>query len=343
MDRSSDKGIRITDRDRQRFEAMSLFEEELRGQGYHLIAGVDEAGRGPLAGPVVAAACILPEGRTFYGLNDSKKMTEKRREALYGIIRDQALAWSIALVDQGEIDRTNILAATKEAMRRALRELPRKPQIALIDAVALEGLDYPVLAKVKGDALHNVIAAASVLAKVARDRLMVNWDKVYPDYGFAAHKGYGTPQHLEALRLHGPCPLHRRSFLGSIQGPAGEAGSTYAKGWRTEWAVAEDLISKGHTLLEHRLRIEGAGEIDFISCLDDRIYVIECKGRGPGSRSFGGLEEALTPDQIRGIRQAAETWRGGQEALAGHFLEFLYAAVELDRAGRPQSLRYLPF
>ena len=336
------KGIRITERDRLRFEAMARLEGELRDQGYQLIAGVDEAGRGPLAGPVVAAACILPQEPALYGLNDSKKMTVRRREVLYGSIRDQALAWSIAMVDQEEIDRTNILLATREAMRRALRELSRQPQIALIDAVALEGLAYPVLAKTKGDALHNVIAAASILAKVARDRLMVNWDKVYPQYGFAAHKGYGTPQHMEALREHGPCPIHRRSFLGSIR--KGKPGpSSYAKGWRTEWAVAEDLIAKGHTLLEHRLRIEGAGEIDFISCRDDRVYVIECKGRGPGSLSFGGLDQALTSDQVRGIRRAAEAWREGQEAFNTHSLEFLYAAVDLDREGSPQDVRYIPF
>ena len=208
--------IRITARDIERYERMAAFEMSLRKEGYSFIAGVDEAGRGPLAGPVVAAACILPRDINFYGLNDSKKMTLKRREALSAMIREQAVCWSVAMVDQGEIDRVNILEATKEAMRRALLELSRTPEIALIDAVSLRGFHYPVRAIVKGDAEHNVIAAASVLAKVARDQMMLEWDEQYPEYGFASHKGYGTPAHREAIRRLGPCPIHRLSFLSNV-------------------------------------------------------------------------------------------------------------------------------
>lgn len=213
-------GIRITERDRERFRAMGLFEQELREEGFLAIAGVDEAGRGPLAGPVVAAACILPQGVTFYGLNDSKKMTEKRRDYLYELLRGKASAWSIAMVDQGEIDRTDILSATREAMRRALLELPLTPDLALVDAVPIPGLPFPVREEIRGDARHNVIAAASVLAKVARDRMMVNWHEEYPEYGFDSHKGYGTAAHIEVIRRLGPCPIHRRTFLRSILGEA---------------------------------------------------------------------------------------------------------------------------
>lgn len=216
MGNKENSGIRITERDRERFRAMGLLEQELREEGYFAIAGVDEAGRGPLAGPVVAAACILPPGVTFYGLNDSKKMTEKRRDYLYDLLRDKASAWSIAMVDQGEIDRTDILSATREAMRRALLELPLTPDLALIDAVHIPGLSFPIREEIRGDARHNVIAAASVLAKVARDRMMVKWDEEYPEYGFASHKGYGTAAHIEVIRRLGPCPIHRRTFLRSI-------------------------------------------------------------------------------------------------------------------------------
>lgn len=216
MGNKENSGIRITERDRERFRAMGLLEQELREEGYFAIAGVDEAGRGPLAGPVVAAACILPPGVTFYGLNDSKKMTEKRRDYLYDLLRDKASAWSIAMVDQGEIDRTDILSATREAMRRALLELPLTPDLALIDAVHIPGLSFPIREEIRGDARHNVIAAASVLAKVARDRMMVKWDEEYPEYGFASHKGYGTAAHIEVIHRLGPCPIHRRTFLRSI-------------------------------------------------------------------------------------------------------------------------------
>lgn len=211
--------IRITARDIERYERMGAFEARLREAGYRFIAGVDEAGRGPLAGPVVAAACILPEGVNFHGLNDSKKMTVKRREALEILIREKAVAWSVAMVGESEIDRVNILEATKEAMRRALCELSCSPDIALIDAVTLQGFDYPCRALVKGDAEHNVIAAASVLAKVARDRMMVRWDEEFPGYGFASHKGYGTAEHIRAIEEQGPCPIHRLSFLSNILKP----------------------------------------------------------------------------------------------------------------------------
>lgn len=335
--------IRISQRDRDRYQAMAAFESELAERGYQAIAGVDEAGRGPLAGPVLAAACILPPEAKLYGLNDSKKMTPKRREVLYDQIRQEALAWSIAMVDQEEIDRTDILSATKEAMRRALHELPVKPDLALIDAVALEGLDFPVLAKTQGDAKHNVIAAASVLAKVARDRLMVNWDKVYPHYGFAAHKGYGTQAHKEALDRYGPCPLHRKSFLSSFDFKKTKGPTAHDKGWQTEWAVARDLIGRGHSVLAHRFGLPGLGDIDFITARKRRLYVIECKGRGPGTDSYGGVESALREDQIQRIRRLAALWLEDHPAYADWPLTLLYAAVDLDRQGQPGQLDYLPF
>lgn len=336
-------GIRISQRDRDRFCQMDAFEGELRERGYRAVAGVDEAGRGPLAGPVVAAACILPASVQIYGLNDSKKMTAKRRDYLSGVIRAKAVAWAIAGVEAEEIDRTNILQATKEAMRRALAELPRKPDLALIDALALSGLDYPVLAEIKGDARHNVIAAASILAKTARDGIMESWDKIYPQYGFASHKGYGTAAHMEAIRQYGPCPIHRQSFLGGIcpQGPADR--SPYHTGLQVEGLVARDLMARGHSILEHRFALDGIGEIDLITCREETIFIIECKGRGASSQAFGGLGEALEAGQIRRIRQAAACWLDRHADSDNKQVTLLYAAVDLSGKEQSPVITYLPF
>ena len=177
-----------------------------------LVAGVDEAGRGPLAGPVVAAAVILDDLRPIAGLADSKKLTAARREALFDEIRAKALCCSIAEASVEEIDELNILQATLLAMRRAVMGLRLKPVLALVDGNRIPLLDMPAEAIVKGDALVKSISAASILAKVHRDRWCLRLDAQYPEYGFAGHKGYGTPAHLAALKLHGACPEHRRSF-----------------------------------------------------------------------------------------------------------------------------------
>ena len=188
-------------------------ERALRARGFFLIAGVDEAGRGPLAGPVVAAAVILPDGFTLEGLTDSKKISAARREKFYTALTTTAeILWAVASADVEEIDRLNILRATHLAMARALGGLPQKPDHALVDGLPVHGLPVPQTALVGGDTLSLSIAAASIIAKVTRDRLMVGLDEHYPQYGFARHKGYGVRDHLEALRQHGPCPVHRRTF-----------------------------------------------------------------------------------------------------------------------------------
>ncbi len=198
----------------ERYKRMDLIEEDLHRKGYLALAGVDEAGRGPLAGPVVAAACILDPAKPILGLNDSKKLSEKRREALFEQIREEALAYKIKAIAPARIDRINILEATKEAMTLALQELEVKPDFILLDAITLK--DFPPeiqMALVKGDARSNTIAAASILAKVSRDRYMKEMDEQYPCYGFSKHKGYGTKAHYEALNTLGPSPIHRKSFL----------------------------------------------------------------------------------------------------------------------------------
>ena len=189
------------------------YENELYDSGYKLICGVDEAGRGPLAGPVYAAAVILPKGMEIEGLNDSKKLSEKKREELFDVIRDRALYYGISSASVGEIEELNILNATYLAMNRAISMLGTEPELALIDGNRSTGIKIKNICVVKGDARCADIAAASILAKVSRDRLMRELDKEYPQYGFARHKGYGTRLHYEALRKYGPSPIHRLSFL----------------------------------------------------------------------------------------------------------------------------------
>ena len=184
------------------------------------IAGVDEAGRGPLAGPVVAACAVIPLDYPFYYLNDSKKMSEKRREALFEELQKEAIAFGIGIVSPERIDEINILQATYEAMREALKDMEKRfsliPNILLNDAVTIPGVQIPQKAIVHGDAKSLSIAAASVLAKVTRDHIMLKYDELYPEYGFKQHKGYGTKVHREAILTHGPCPIHRRSFLKNL-------------------------------------------------------------------------------------------------------------------------------
>jgi ribonuclease HII len=188
-------------------------ESALRARGFRAIAGVDEAGRGPLAGPVAAAAVILPDHFACEGLDDSKKISASRRDALFKrLTSDTAVIWSVALASSGEIDTLNILRATHLAMRRAVEGLARIPDHCLIDGLPVREFPIPYQAVIKGDGKSLSIAAASIIAKVTRDRLMREIDREFPDYGFAKHQGYGTKVHLEALRNYGPCRHHRRSF-----------------------------------------------------------------------------------------------------------------------------------
>lgn len=195
------------------------FEKAAVNSGFSCICGVDEAGRGPLAGPVCAAAVILPEGAVIEGLDDSKKLTEKKRERLYDVIKKTAVAYSVAYGTLEEIETVNILEATYLAMNRAIEGLNVKPDFALIDGNrAPRGIKIPCETIVKGDSKSMSVAAASVLAKVTRDRLMLEYDKKYPEYNFKKHKGYGTKEHTELIKQYGPCEIHRLSFLKNILG-----------------------------------------------------------------------------------------------------------------------------
>ena len=193
-------------------------ENEAFEEGYQIICGVDEAGRGPLAGPVCAAAVILPKNLEIPGLTDSKKLTDKKRRELFPVIKEQAIAYGIGLASHAEIDNINILQATYLAMERALAQLSVKPDLALIDGNRAKDFGIPVKTVVKGDSLSMNIAAASILAKVTRDDLMLEMAEKYPEYGFEVHKGYGTKAHYEALRNHGASAIHRQTFLKKFYG-----------------------------------------------------------------------------------------------------------------------------
>lgn len=209
------KGERL-EKELNRLEEMCRYEKE--HEDCALICGIDEAGRGPLAGPVVAGAVILPKNSRILYLNDSKKLSEKRREELFVRIQKEALAWSVGIAGPERIDEINILQATYEAMRKAIQGLPQKPDLLLNDAVTIPDVEIVQIPIVKGDAKSLSIAAASILAKVTRDHMMMEYDKIYPEYGFGKHKGYGTAALMEAIRRFGPCPIHRRTFIKKIVG-----------------------------------------------------------------------------------------------------------------------------
>ncbi len=203
---------------------MRKYERRARKKGYRLIAGVDEVGRGPLAGPVVACALILPLKCRIRGLNSSKRLTPKKREELYPIIREKARAIGLGRVGERKIDGINILKATHLAMKRAISHLGTRPDLLLVDGFEIPGVEIPQKAIVRGDEKSAPIAAASIIAKVTRDRLLVRYHKIHPEYGFHKHKGYGTKRHLKALKEHGPTRIHRRTFSGVNPAPHRGAG-----------------------------------------------------------------------------------------------------------------------
>ena len=196
-----------------RLTKLKEIEQSVYKEGFQYICGIDEAGRGPLAGPVVIASAIMPKDSMIEGVNDSKKVSEKKREELFEIITKEAISYGVGIISQEEIDEINILNATKKGLTESLKDLSVKPDIILVDALKdIDTLNIPYRSVIKGDAKIYSIACASIIAKVTRDRIIREWDKVYPQYGFASHKGYGTAKHIEAIKEYGLCPLHRRSF-----------------------------------------------------------------------------------------------------------------------------------
>ena len=204
----------IKEKELERLTNLKSMEKELYDKGFEYICWIDEAGRGPLAGPVVVAGVIMPKDSMIEGVNDSKKVSEKKREKLYDVILEEAISYSVAIIGQDVIDDMNILNATKQGVTKVVEELDVKPNLILVDALThinTKGIPYDSI--IKGDAKCYNIAAASIIAKVTRDRIMREWDEIYPQYGFINHKGYGTAKHIAALKEYGPCPIHRKTFI----------------------------------------------------------------------------------------------------------------------------------
>ena len=293
----------------ERVRAMACFEQDIvqRAGGHGPVCGIDEAGRGPLAGPVAAAAVILPEGLVLPWLNDSKKVTPKRRLVLFNEIKEKALAWSVVMIPPERIDEINILQATYEAMRLAVSRLRVRPGVLVNDAVTIPGMDILQVPVIKGDAKCASIAAASILAKVTRDAYMEKMDEKYPEYGFAGHKGYGTKAHCEAIAKYGPCPIHRRSFLGNILGRQDSLSDMAEPDRRALGAAKEEkaalyLERQGVHILERNFR-DRNGEIDIIGEEGDTLIFVEVKYRN--SSAFGGPAEAVTKEKQKKISGTA--------------------------------------
>lgn len=293
---------------------MDLFEYD-RQEGVSLLCGVDEAGRGPLAGDVYAAAVILPPDCELPGLNDSKKLSAKKREALYEQITAQAVSYCVATASAEEIDRLNILQATFLAMRRAVEGLSVQPELVLVDGNRNPGLPIHTRLVVKGDATSASIAAASILAKVERDRYMERLAEEYPQYQFEKHKGYGTELHYQMLDQFGPSPIHRKSFLKNYQ--PGTPNPAKQRGKLGEDATAEYLQKKGYTLLERNYS-NSYGEIDLIARKDDILAFVEVKTRKEKSMAAGRTAVGKSKQQ-KIFRTAVTYWKTQADGLRPRF------------------------
>lgn len=283
---------------------MLYLEKELQKKGINNIAGVDEAGRGPLAGDVYAAAVILPKGLYIEGINDSKKLSEKKREALFDIICKKAVSYCISSVTAAEIDKINILQATMKAMRAAISGLKIKPDYVLIDGNRMEGLDIKYQTVVGGDSKSATIAAASILAKVSRDRYMKKMAEAYPNYLFEKHKAYPTKLHLELIKKFGPCAIHRKTFKG-VKEYINLSQDKPVKGRFGEEAAKQHLIKCGYKIIEQNYRCR-YGEIDIVARDNDYLVFVEVKAR---SSSYFGLPcEAVNYNKRAKIIMCAQNY-----------------------------------
>ncbi|NLJ95278.1 MAG: ribonuclease HII [Clostridiaceae bacterium] len=338
--------FRLSDKDYARYDIMNEHEDQLLAKGYQFIAGVDEAGRGPLAGPVSVAACILDPAKPIYGLNDSKKLTEKRREHLFEVIKANCLAYQMVLIPVEEIENSNILTATKKGMAKAILGLDPKPEIALIDAVRLDNPKFidklpAQRSLVQGDAISNSIAAASVLAKVSRDQYMREQAKFYPEYQFENHKGYATKAHYEAINKFGVTPIHRLSFLHKLKLGAEKQTSNKATGHQAEQIVTNDLERKGYQILEQNFWLSSFGEIDIIMKKGNRLIFVEVKARQNYDFEDLGIA-ALDQKKQWKIKRLAEYYFSSRKIDADEII-FLLATARLNDEGQVDKIKYYDF
>lgn len=271
----------------ERLETLLTYERECYEKGFELVAGIDEVGRGPLAGPVVAAAVILPKNCKIPGVNDSKKLSAQKREELCQIIKEQAVAWAVGVVSNERIDEINILQATYEAMREALSKLEVQPDFILADAVTIPKVSTPQKGIIKGDAKSISIGAASIVAKVTRDAMMEGMAEIYPHYDFASNKGYGSQKHLAGIAQYGICPIHRRTFVKNF---LKEDAAPKETGNRGELLAAKEMKKMGYEILAQNYR-KPSGEIDIIAQKDGILVFTEVKTRT--STAYGTPAEAV--------------------------------------------------
>lgn len=332
---------RIGVKDQERYAYMGQVEGELRAAGFHAIAGLDEAGRGPLAGPVVAAACILDPDQPIYGLNDSKKLSPAKREWLAEEIQQKAKAFAIGLASPQRIDEINILEATKEAMTQAVISLDPSPDMLVLDAVVLKNLQLPQRSLVQGDAQVNCIAAASILAKTTRDKMMVEADQLYPGYGFDRHKGYGTKAHYEAIAQLGLCPLHRLSFLHKLHVGHSCPSADQVKGRTAEDRVAQHLTDQSFQILERNFSLPPFAEVDIIARKGGQLFFVEVKAR-QDHRDLPAQDQAIAAfhaekqHKIALVAKYYAASRGWEKSK----ICLLLAACELNAQGEVEHIRY---
>lgn len=335
--------FRINQRDYDRFDEMSKIETKYREDGYQIIAGVDEAGRGPLAGPVYCAACILDPNKPILGLNDSKKLTEKRRNYLFDKIKELALAYHISSVPIEEIEDSNILAATKKGMVEAVLNLDIKPDLVLIDAERLQDENLPAQRSLNyGDTLSNSIAAASILAKVSRDRYMIEQARIYPEYHFDQHKGYATAKHYEVIAKHGVCPLHRLSFLHKLKlGRTEKIESSSSKGLSAEHQVKFNLEKERYHTLEQNFWLRSFGEIDLIMQKNERLLFIEVKAR-QSDQYIDYAISSLDQSKKNRIKTIADYYSISRK-LDYEEMVFILAACKLNSLNQVEKINYFDF
>ena len=318
----------------ERLEEILSYERGLWEAGYDLVAGIDEVGRGPLAGPVVAAAVILPKECKIEGVNDSKKLSAKKREELYDIILEKAVSYGIGIVSNERIDEINILQATYEAMREALSQLKPKADYILADAVTIPMVSTPQRGIVKGDAKSMSIGAASIVAKVYRDRMMEAYDEVYPGYGFASNKGYGAAEHLEGIRKQGITPIHRKTFVKNFLPQDGE--TTSDKGHRGEALAAKQMEKMGYEILK-RNYYALKGEIDIIAKKDNYIVFTEVKYRQ--NEEMGTPAEAVDYKKQQNIIRAAKVYMA-ENCLLEEGYDFRFDVAEVLTQDGKNYFRY---
>ena len=317
-----------------RLEEILTYERGLWEAGYDLVAGIDEVGRGPLAGPVVAAAVILPKECKIEGVNDSKKLSAKKREELYDIILEKAVSYGIGVVSNERIDEINILQATYEAMREALSQLQPKADYILADAVTIPMVSIPQRGIIKGDAKSMSIGAASIVAKVYRDRMMEAYEEVYPGYGFASNKGYGAAEHIEGIKKQGITPIHRRTFLKNFLPQEGD--NTTDKGHRGEALAAKQMEKMGYEILERNFHALKA-EIDIIAKKDNVIVFTEVKYRK--NEEMGTPAEAVNHWKQQHIIRAAKVYIA-QKCLMEMGYDFRFDVAEVLTSEGKTYFRY---